>query len=205
MENKQVHEIFKVVIVGDACVGKTSLANHFVHNSELDTDRSSTIGVDFYSKRINYANRHIKLMIWDTAGQERFRSITKSFYRDSVGALLCFSLLNRKTFENLEVHLKEIYSHSMADTKVVLIGTFSDYQHERTVSKEEAIKFANKYGINYIEASSKTGENVHTAFLTLVDDIIGNINDGKIVPRKIMLSLDDNQNDNQHSSCCRLI
>lgn len=202
-DEKQVYDLFKIVIIGDANVGKTSLANSYVNNAKLNPNRASTVAVDFYTKKIEYAGRQIKLMIWDTAGQERFRAITKTFYRDSIGALVCFSLINRKSFENLKQFIDELLEHSKLDTKIVLVGTFADMIDKRVVSQEEINSFIDTYGTSYVEISSKTGLNVSDVFLTLVSEIVQDVELGKFIPNTVKLVIDDLDDDfNENPNWC---
>lgn len=91
----------KVLMLGDAGVGKTSLTSRFADGSFI-TQYISTIGVDFKTKMIKLEDKKIKYQVWDTAGQERFRSIAKAYYRGVQGILLAFSVTDRQSFENIE-------------------------------------------------------------------------------------------------------
>lgn len=91
----------KILIIGDAGVGKTSLTNRFT-NGQFSMSYITTIGVDFKTKIVKLEDKYVKYQVWDTAGQERFRSIAKAYYRGANGILLTFSLTNRVSFENIE-------------------------------------------------------------------------------------------------------
>ena len=100
--------IFKIIIVGNSTVGKSSLLNRYIDNNFNDT-YSTTIGVEFGVKYVTLNdNTPIKLQIWDTAGQESFRSITRLFYRASAGVILMYSIDNKNSFENLKTWLYDI-------------------------------------------------------------------------------------------------
>lgn len=110
--------IFKVLLLGDSGVGKSSTLLRFV-DEEFNNTRHSTIGVEFASKIINYQdnnlgnrfgfeNKKIKLQIWDTAGQEKFRSVTKSYFRGTAGVIMVFDITDRASFESLKYWLKEL-------------------------------------------------------------------------------------------------
>ena len=93
--------LFKVILIGDPSVGKTCLlAQFFEKIFKLDTD--PTIGVEFASKTIQVNQKSIKLQIWDTAGQEVYKSITRSYYRGTVAAVLLYDITNRQTFINAQ-------------------------------------------------------------------------------------------------------
>ena len=91
----------KILILGDAGVGKTSLTSRFADDF-FSMHYISTIGVDFKTKMIKIKNKNVKYQVWDTAGQERFRSIAKAYYRGVSGILLAFSVTDRASFENIE-------------------------------------------------------------------------------------------------------
>merc|ERR1712124_161801 len=92
--------LFKFIIIGDSNVGKSSLMLQFTDN-KFKSDNDPTIGVEFGSASIKYNEKQLKLQIWDTAGQESFRSITRSYFRGAIGALLAFDLTCRDSFTNL--------------------------------------------------------------------------------------------------------
>ena len=92
---------YKVVIVGESGVGKTSIISYYI-NEAFDISTSSTVSVTYVSKEINCNGRNIKFEIWDTAGQEKFRSLTRIFYKNSNVAFLVYDITNRSTFEEIK-------------------------------------------------------------------------------------------------------
>ncbi|NXR15372.1 RAB42 protein, partial [Semnornis frantzii] len=160
----------RVIVLGDAAVGKSSLLRCFAEGPCEGTTRTAapgpTIGVEFYSRTVPLppAGR-AKLQLWDTAGQERFRSITRSFYRSAAGVLLVFDLTNRASFE----HIPEWYWEAAGDRSpaFVLVGHKSDLAAERAVSAEEAEHLAATLGMTFVETSSRTNFNVELAFQML--------------------------------------
>jgi len=169
---------YKYVVIGEGGCGKTSLTSRLV-NSSFDPTYQTTIGVEFESKTIQVANKRIKLHIWDTAGQEMFRTITRSYYRSAVGALLVFDLTRRKTYNSLDYWLAEIDQNSSIKREhVILIGNKQDLEHRRQVSTEEAIEYCRVRGLNsYLETSAKTGHLIKNAFNKLSQDIYQVYND----------------------------
>src|SRR3990167_5585635 len=97
----------KTIIIGDSCVGKSCILNKFVDDN-FNNDANMTIGVDYKTCRIDYANKTIKLLIWDTAGQERFQSLTKAFYKNAEVIIIVFDITNIKSFTNIDYWIKEI-------------------------------------------------------------------------------------------------
>nr|QBK88830.1 MAG: Ras family GTPase [Mimivirus LCMiAC01] len=158
------YHLVKYIIIGEPCVGKTSLSEYYVNRRKADYTYMSTIGVAFLSidKIINEKN--IRIHIWDTAGQERFCSIIKSYYRGVHGAFICFSLERKSTFRKVKNHIDEIKNHnSDANVEYILVGTHADTKI-RAISQKEGKELADGYNMKYIEVSSKTGENVDKCF-----------------------------------------
>lgn len=156
--------IIKYVIIGWCGIGKTSMAEYYINNKEVNNERIVTIGIEFYSKNIICKNHNLSLQIWDTAGQEKYRSVVKYYYRDSYGAFLCFSITNRYSFDLLKYYIDELNLVNENNVTIILVGTFEDMSKKRIVSYDEAINFAEKYGLDYIEVSSKTGKNIEYCF-----------------------------------------
>jgi len=159
----------KILIVGDAAVGKTSLKSQYV-DGVFKSDVLSTIGVDFSSKQIVVNGTDAKLQIWDTAGMEQFRAITRSYYRGARIALLVFDVTQKDTFSNIETWHQDLKTNTK-DCHIVLIGNKTDLTN-RMVSEDEAKTLAQKLGIDYIETSAKTRANVSNAFEAIFSDLM---------------------------------
>ncbi|XP_074153726.1 ras-related protein Rab-42 [Sminthopsis crassicaudata] len=174
---------FRVLLLGDADVGKSSLLRRYVEgDSWADPPPSSTVGVEFYSSMLELASgSRVKLQLWDTAGDERFRSITRSFYRNMVGVLLVFDVTNRKSFDHIEDWYQEVASIQGLDKVVfLLVGHKSDLQQARQVSTQEGETLASILGMSFLETSAKTNSNVTLAFETLADGIQQALQNGEI-------------------------
>ncbi|NWR63221.1 RAB42 protein, partial [Bucorvus abyssinicus] len=164
------HYQFRVIVLGDAAVGKSSLLRCFAEGpgggSAGTATPGPTVGVEFYSRTVPLPPAgKVKLQLWDTAGQERFRSITRSFYRSAAGVLLVFDLTNRASFE----HIPEWYREAAGDRPpaFVLVGHKCDLAAERAVSAEEAGHLAATLGMAFVETSAHGNLNVDLAFQTL--------------------------------------
>ncbi len=175
------HYQFRVILIGDSTVGKTSLV-YELQEGAGNLEHSLTLGVDYYSKVFQKDEKVIKVQIWDTAGQDRFRSIVRTYYRNAIGGLLVFDLTNRSSFESVPSWLEEArYSQDSDDGYVyVLVGNKADMKEKRVVSNEEAETFASKNNMRYIETSATTNSNVYKAFDLLVDEILYQIDEGRI-------------------------
>ena len=94
-------ETYKVVLIGESGVGKTSIIHYFKYET-YDDSLESTNAVGFVSKELNFNGRNIKFDIWDTAGQEKYRSLTKIFYTNSNVVVLVYDMTNRESFEEIK-------------------------------------------------------------------------------------------------------
>eukprot|EP01084_Bolivina_argentea_P235033 395621_1 len=137
--------LFKLLLIGDSGVGKSCLLLRFADDTYTDS-YISTIGVDFKIRTVDLDTKTIKLQIWDTAGQETFRSITRSYYRNTAGALLVYDITRRETFMHVSQWLTDAKTHGSSDMTVMLVGNKCDLEHLRQVSTEEGQKFAQENG-----------------------------------------------------------
>ena len=166
--------LFKIIIVGDSGVGKSSLLLRYSEDS-YNNKLISTIGVDFKIKTLQINNKAIKLQVWDTAGQERFRTLTAGYYRGAQGIILAYDVTNRDSFVHLSNWITEINSNAPMNVKKILIGTKNDLQEKKEVSSEEGNNLANQWKIPFFETSAKDANNVEGAFLTLTLHILTTI------------------------------
>ncbi|XP_059629572.1 uncharacterized protein LOC132272437 [Cornus florida] len=164
--------LFKLLMIGDSGVGKSSLLLSFT--SDTFEDLSPTIGVDFKVKHVSVGGKKLKLAIWDTAGQERFRTLTSSYYRGAQGIIMVYDVTRRETFTNLsDIWAKEIDLYSTnQDCIRMLVGNKVDKESERVVTKREGVDFARECGCLFIECSAKTRANVEQCFEELVLKIL---------------------------------
>jgi small GTP-binding protein len=158
-----IFPIFKVVIAGDANVGKTSLIRRYCTEMFEET-RSATNGVDFQIKIADVDGKPVKLSIWDIAGQEQFGAFRDTFYRGAKAIALVYDLTRPETMENLpRWHAEVARICSTAD--FVIAGNKCDL--ERKSSREQAEEWAKSMGLHTIETSALTGANVDELFVTL--------------------------------------
>ena len=155
--------LLKYVIVGDASVGKSNLLLRYTHGQFRD-EYQLTIGVEFGSNNIVIDNSVFRIQIWDTAGQENFRSITRSYYKNSACALIVYDITNRASFESLADWIEDCKNSSPKTVFMVLIGNKCDLEQNREINEEEGREFAEKNGMLFFETSAKTGQNVEEVF-----------------------------------------
>jgi len=171
--------LFKYIIIGPSGVGKSCLLLQFT-DKRFHAEHDLTIGVEFGARMLTIDSKQIKLQIWDTAGQESFRSITRSYYRGAMGALLVFDITRRETFNHLKGWLAEVQEHSTKEMTIMLIGNKCDLEHKRAVTYEEGKKFAEENGLIYMETSAKTDSNVDEAFINTAKIIYDKIKKGSL-------------------------
>ncbi|OHT04626.1 Ras family protein [Tritrichomonas foetus] len=170
---------YKIVVVGTSGVGKTAMVQRLVDNT-FQEETQSTVGVEFKSFNITLDTETIKLNIWDTAGQERFRSVSKAYFRNAVGAILVFALNNADSFNELESWLNDLHTLAAPNAAVVLIGNKSDLVDDRAITESEAQSFADRHAMTYIETSAREGTNISEAFLRLAKSINDKVKKGEI-------------------------
>lgn len=173
---------FKIIIIGDSSIGKTSLINKYC-NDCFYPFHNPTIGIEFTSKivQLDLLNKKFNIMchFLDTAGQEIFRSLTRSYYRYATGVILCYDTTSIASFNHLEYWLQEI-KKECGKIKIILIGTKFDLQIHKEVSTEQANRYAEQNGMMLYEVSSKTNTNVENAINKLVYEIYIEHNNKKI-------------------------
>ena len=162
--------LFKMILTGSGGAGKTSLLRRYTTNSFTGSTKM-TIGVDFAVHTVHIPEiGNITLQIWDFGGEQRFRSMLPGFCKGAAGALLIFSLIEPKTFFELEEWITIIRKNTN-NIPVLLIGAKKDLLNPnlpRETSMDELKAFRIKYGLkDYKEISSKTGENVQETFKKL--------------------------------------
>lgn len=162
--------VYKLLIVGDMCVGKTCFLLRYCDDVFNET-HISTIGVDYRVKALEINNEKIRLQIWDTAGQDRFRSITRSYYKGSHGILLLFDCTKRESYYNVKSWVSQIIENAPVNSIVILVANKIDKESERVVSKEEAEMFANDKKLMYIECSALKSININECFNMLIKEI----------------------------------
>ena len=170
--NDDYDHVFKLLLIGDAGVGKSSILLRYTDNT-FDEHLQSTIGVDFKVKIANKDGKKIKLTIWDTAGQERFRTLTSAYYRGAQGIILTYDVTRRETFEALNVWLQEVDVYSPgggANVVKLLVGNKID-KKPRAVSRREGESWARAKGMLFLESSAKTKVGIDEVFNEMLNKI----------------------------------
>jgi Ras-related protein Rab-11A len=163
---------FKVVVLGDAAVGKTSLVRQHA-KGKFEFDAKATVGVEVTTKHYKLeGGLLLSLSIWDVAGQEFSSSIRHQYYQGASAGILVFDLTRPESFWHVKTWYVDLRDNLQQKVPVVLIGNKKDLPDQRAVTDSEIMELADGYGFKYFETSAMTGENVDRAFYNLVAQII---------------------------------
>ena len=153
----------KIIFVGDAATGKTSIINRIIDNPFNDTYEVS-IGIDFMSKNIRFRGQNIKIQIWDSAGQEKYKGLIPSYVRNSSIVFIVYDISKRSSFDNIPNWIS--FVKNIEKTTLILCGNKTDL--EREVEKNEGEDLAKKEGLLFFECSAKTNENIKNMFYSSI-------------------------------------
>ena len=162
---------------------RSSVARLTNPDRPLNHDISATMGIEFDTQMLDTAHGKVKAQIWDTAGQERFaRVLLPTYFRKAKGVILVYDITNQKSFESLsERWMAQLNDHASADDLAkLLVGNKSDLEASREVSKEKAQQFCQQYGMELLETSAKSGQNVLASF----EKLIGIVHDRALAASK---------------------
>ena len=199
---------FKLIIIGDAGVGKSSILKRAVKNI-FEESYQATIGFEFLLMHFQVNDLKIKFQIWDTCGQEMYRSLVQGFYHNTSLALLVYDINKKPTFESLDIWLKDLKQHTEQDLPVFIVGNKNDL--DRNVTDEEAKEFKKvNYIVYFAECSAKRGYNVKEIFFEAAKYLYQIYKKFKVqdkVPMAKRLKLDNNENDESNKNkkkkkCC---
>ena len=170
-EGKDYDYIFKIVLIGDTCVGKSCILVRF-SDDVFNENYVTTIGVDFRFKTMIVKNKIAKIQIWDTAGQERYRSITTAYYRGAAAIIICCDSTNKDSFYNLNNWIDEISKYTDKEVDKLILMNKCDLVDDRQIDKSEMAKFEKENGIKIMEVSAKTGSGIDKAFEYIIEKLI---------------------------------
>ena len=165
VENMKEDElIYKVILIGDQNVGKTSIIQKLV-TKYFNKKYNSTIGFDIFYYRVKINDKIIKLNIWDTCGMKDFFSCTKNIFTDVALAIIAYSIDSRDSFDHLEGWINTLKANSSPNVLKFIVGNKCDLVDEREVQKDEGEKLKNDNNYNFfIETSAKDDKFVTELF-----------------------------------------
>ncbi|XP_064618700.1 ras-related protein Rab-35-like [Lineus longissimus] len=167
---REYDHLFKLLIIGDSGVGKSSLLLRFSDNTFSGT-YITTIGVDFKIRTVDVNGEKVKLQIWDTAGQERFRTITSTYYRGTHGVIVVYDVTSGESFANVKRWLHEIDQNCDVVNRI-LVGNKDDDPDRKVVLTQDAQRFADQMTIQLFETSAKENKNVEEMFTAITKQVL---------------------------------
>ncbi|XP_068595530.1 EF-hand calcium-binding domain-containing protein 4B [Brachionichthys hirsutus] len=151
--------LFKIILVGNSSVGKTSLLRRFCNDS-FHADTSATVGIDYSVKTISLDGSHVALQMWDTAGQERYRSITKQFFRKADGVVVMYDITSEQSFTDVRQWVTSVKESTGEDIPIMLLGNKTDKEIDRRVQREVGERLAKDCQMTFHECSAYSGQSV---------------------------------------------
>ena len=196
-EDSEEHN-FKVVLVGETGVGKTSIISQFI-DQVFEEELQTSTGGSFSSKEIFFDNgKSLKLEIWDTAGQERYRSLTKIFYKNSSCAILVYDITKKQTFDELKNYwIGQIKESAPKDIMLAIVGNKEDLLDKEQVDENEARDFAKENNALFFSTSAKNSDAINQLFIDIGKKYTGWNSNAKIELNKENKEKNDNENKNK--------
>ena len=164
-----MEKVYKIVMLGDEAVGKTSIIVQHVEK-RFEESYKMTIGTDISAKLMEIGGQNIYLLIWDIGGQKKYKILRDSYLRGAFGAIIVYDVTNKNTYN----HIIDWYDEAIqycGKIPTILVGNKIDLT-TKVISKEDGIKMAKEINAEFYETSAKTGESVNAVFAKLVDKII---------------------------------
>lgn len=154
---------FKLVLLGDAAVGKSCLVVRFARN-EFFGQQEPTIGAAFMAQVIPIEGANVRLEIWDTAGSERYRSVASMYYRGAAAAVVVYDICSESSFRGAQHWVDELHAKHSLDILIALVGNKIDMESQRVIESQRGQQYAEKHNLLFFETSAKTGEHVFEVF-----------------------------------------
>ena len=204
MQKENNENNYKILLLGNIFVGKSSILIKY-SDDYFPENYIATVGLDYRLKHFDLPNgQKGKIQIWDTAGQDRFKSITKNYYNNSNGIILVYSVIDKKSFDDISNWIDEIKEQTKDDIIIFLVGNKIDLNEKRVISIKEGEKLAENYHINYYETSAKTGKGVDKIFNDLIKQIYdlcskNNIKNNNLKEKGILNIIDKKK---KKKKCC---
>ncbi|XP_030563150.1 ras-related protein Rab-21 [Drosophila novamexicana] len=214
---------FKAVLLGEGCVGKTSLVLRYMED-KFNTQHLSTLQASFVTKKVTLPDeQRAQLNIWDTAGQERFHALGPIYYRGSDGALLVYDITDQDSFQKVKSWVRELKQMRGSEIALIIVGNKTDLEDQRAISYETALRYAQTVGAQYVETSAKENEGVNELFELLTQLMVEHygskqqndtnalrLQNSRLAPNAGAISISDDAEADQenghaaaaHRSCC---
>jgi len=163
---------FKLTLLGDGAVGKTSLFLRYIDN-KFEENYIPTLGVNFLTKDLEVGGTPIRLIVWDIGGQSTWKAKLPLYLKGSDGAIIIFDLTRPASFLNLSDWIERIHTIVSPDTPFIVVGNKNDLKNIRKVKEKDVKNFLKKQPYNmYYESSAKTGENIDPFFEKIASEVL---------------------------------
>eukprot|EP01087_Luapelamoeba_hula_P008824 TRINITY_DN2238_c0_g1_i1.p1 TRINITY_DN2238_c0_g1~~TRINITY_DN2238_c0_g1_i1.p1 ORF type:complete len:221 (+),score=36.67 TRINITY_DN2238_c0_g1_i1:60-665(+) len=194
---------FKLVLLGQAGVGKSNLVLRFV-KGEFHENNESTIGAAFLTQTVALSDQTmVKFEIWDTAGQERFNSLAPMYYRGAQAALVVYDITNEASLNRAKSWVKELQTQGTVRMVIALVGNKVDLEDQRRVNRDEAAAYAEENGILFTETSAKTAHNVAQIFESIAKALPKDKERPDGPPRPGLVVKDEPALGKKQGKCCK--
>ena len=170
-DKKEADITIKLLLIGNAYVGKTLIVQKFIDNA-FSKSTVSTIGMDLQSKVIEINGKKVKYLLWDTAGEERMKTMTYSYYRGCHVILVVYDVTDRKSFQNVTTWVECIDKFAKSNVLIILVGNQTDLEDKRIISKEEGKSLAEQNGLKYYEISALKITGLHEMFEDIAKEYV---------------------------------
>ena len=171
--NPLYENTLKILILGDSSVGKSNFIFRYIKN-EYNGKHFTSTGAELKNTEVIVGSNKFRLQIWDTAGQKKFEDITKTLFPKVQGFIVMFDITKKESYNGAKYWIKSIKEENGKNSPILLIGNKNDLEDTRLISIEEITKYANEENLNYIETSSKTGNNIHKSISIICQLIFDN-------------------------------
>jgi small GTP-binding protein len=170
-----INNTFKIVILGSSGVGKSTIVNRLIYGT-FSGEEEPTIAIEFKTFIVSLNDHQVRLQIWDTAGQERFKSISKAYFRNAAGAILVYDMTDDSTFDALDDWLHGLQQLCSPNAFIILVGNKADLEEQRKVGIQQALNFAERHKLEYLETSARLGVNVTEVFTRVAFAVAKKVN-----------------------------
>lgn len=162
---------FKVVLLGEGRVGKTSILIRFCQNTFNDRQQP-TLQASYLDRKVTVDGQSVQLSVWDTAGQERFHALGPIYYRDADAALCVYDITDGDSLDRVRKWIQELKNHASDDIVIAIAGNKIDLEKRRHVKKEDALSLAKNVGATHFDTSAKLNKGLQDAFLHLARGLL---------------------------------